>query len=213
MHEKNLVLFDYDGVIADSLQHNVEICRECGVRLGFHSFPPLDDVRNMDNMTFEDLGSLMGLTKDETEAFTRCVFERLTSRVDKLSVFPGIQELLKVLSKTHILAIVTTNTEDSVLNFLEKNGLSDYISSVSGGNRSGSKSDRTVELIKKFGVQKDRVYLIGDTVSDISEAKKAGVKSIAVTWGFQEKERLLSKRPDIVVNTPGEIQDFFKFNL
>jgi phosphoglycolate phosphatase len=210
MHEKNLILFDYDGVIADSLQHNVGICKECCTRLGFDFLPPLDDIRNMENMTFEALGSLMGLTDDETDAFKRCVFDCLISRAEAVPVFPGIHQLLKELSQNHILAVVTVNMEEGVLRFLKKNELSEYISSVSGVNRGGSKSDQTIELMEKFAIKKDRVYLIGDAVSDILEAKKAGVKSIAVTWGFQEKERLLSEGPDFVVNSPGEVQDLFK---
>jgi len=111
MHGRKLVLFDYDGVIVDSLQHNVNIAVECSNRLGFDSLPPLSDVRNMDNMTFEDLGSLMGLSEDETQVLTECIFSLLTTRMEGLSVFPGIDQLLKKLSGDHILAVLTTNRE------------------------------------------------------------------------------------------------------
>jgi|APSaa5957512622_1039677.scaffolds.fasta_scaffold38729_2 phosphoglycolate phosphatase len=209
MCEKNLILFDYDGVIADSLQHNVKIARECGKKLGFEFFPPLRDIQNMENMTFEDLGDMMGLSKDENEAFTACIFGLLTARVEMLSVFPGIHGLLKSLSRDHILAVLTTNREESVGRFLARQGLSGYISKISGSNREGSKSEKAGELMESFSMPKERVYLIGDTISDIVEARKAGVKSIAVTWGFQEKEQLLSRQPDLVVNSPGEIEAFF----
>ena len=210
MCEKNLILFDYDGVLADSLQHNVKIARECGKRLGFDLFPPIRDIRKMDNMTFEDLGDMMGFSKDENEAFTECVFSLLTARVDMLSVFPGIHRLLRSLSLDHILAVLTANREEGVGRFLVRQGLSGYISTIAGSNRTGSKSEKAGELIERFSTPKDRVYLIGDTVSDISEARKAGVKSIAVTWGFQEKGQLLSRQPDFMVDSPGEIEAFFK---
>lgn len=210
MYEKKLILFDYDGVIADSLQHNVKIARECGKRLGFDFFPPIRDIRNMENMTFEDLGDMMGLSKDENEAFTECVFSLLAARVDMLSVFPGIHRLLKSLSRDHILAVLTANREEGVGRFLARQGLSGYISTIAGSNRTGSKSEKAGELIERFSMPRERVYLIGDTISDIFEARKAGVKSIAVTWGFQDKEQLLTRQPDFVVNNPGEIEALFK---
>ncbi len=209
MHEKKLILFDYDGVIVDSLRHNVSIAMECGAQLGFESFPPLNAVRNMDHMTFEALGGLMGLTEDETRALTRCIFSLLEIRFENLSVFPGIEQLLKKLSRRHILAIVTTNREAVILNFLGKKGLSQYFSAVSGGNRSGSKSDRAGELMKRFSMTKEKTYLIGDTISDMAEARHAGVKSIAATWGFQSRERLLSENPDFLADSPEEIETIF----
>ncbi len=210
MHSKRLILFDYDGVIVDSLNHNVRIAMECAAQLGFDAFPPLEDVRNMDNMTFEELGVLMGLTDSETRALTRCIFSHLKVRVGELSVFPGIVQLLKKLSDEDILAVVTTNREEVILNLLDEKGLSQYFSAVSGGSRPGSKSDRAGELIYRFRVQKENTYLIGDTVSDILEARNAGVKSIAATWGFQDRERLLSMEPHFVADTPEEIANILK---
>ena len=52
------------------------------------------------------------------------------------------------------------------------------------------------------------MYLIGDTVGDIIEAKKAGIKSTAVTWGFQDRDRLLAMGPDFIVDTPEDINVF-----
>ncbi len=210
MHEKKLILFDYDGVIVDSLMHNVKIARECSRPLGFDFFPPLDDIRNMDHMTFEDLGTLIGFKKAQNETFLRCVFDRLNARVEELSTFPGIGRLFKILARDHILAVVTANREKGVLKLLALRGLSEYVVDVAGSDRPGAKSDKALALMKQYAVPKERVYLTGDTVSDIEEARKAGVNSIAVTWGFQKEDRLLSRSPDFLFHSPEEIEDFFR---
>jgi len=164
----------------------------------------------MDNMTFESLGILMGLSKDENQAFIGCVFDRLTAGVERLSLFPGIRRILKRLSKDHVLAVVTANSEEGVLKLLANKGLSKHISAVAGRDQNRSKSDRIRALMKRFAVQRKWTYLIGDTVSDIVEARAARVNSVAVTWGFQARWRLLREGPDFVLERPEEIADLLE---
>ena len=51
---------------------------------------------------------------------------------------------------------------------------------------------------------KDCIF-VTDTLGDIKEAIKCNVQSIAVTWGFQPKERLLKGNPYAIVETPEEL--------
>ena len=53
-------------------------------------------------------------------------------------------------------------------------------------------------------------YYIGDTSGDIKEGQKAGVTTVAVTWGFHEKENLEKENPDHIVDTPIELVKLFK---
>ena len=52
--------------------------------------------------------------------------------------------------------------------------------------------------------------VIADSLQHNVKIARECVKSIAVSWGFQEKAQLLSRQPDLVVNSPGEIEAFFK---
>lgn len=210
MQEKHLILFDYDGVIVDSLTHNVKIAKKCSEQYGFDNFPSLDDIRNMDNMTFEATGTLVGFSEEENRAFLRCVFERMNATAERLSLFPGVRRLLMRLSQEHTLAVLTANREKGVLRLLAHKGLSGCISSVAGSDRPGSKSEKAALLMKRYGMPKERTCLIGDTVSDVVEARKAGIKSIAVTWGFQGRDRLSTKAPDVMVDNPREVEALFK---
>jgi hypothetical protein len=47
--------------------------------------------------------------------------------------------------------------------------------------------------------------MVGDCVSDIRQAKLAGVASVAVTWGYHSEGKLVRESPDYVVHTPAEI--------
>ena len=49
------------------------------------------------------------------------------------------------------------------------------------------------------------MWMIGDEARDIKASKKSGIKSIAVTWGFQDEATLRRLNPDFIVKTPEDI--------
>jgi phosphoglycolate phosphatase-like HAD superfamily hydrolase len=59
-----------------------------------------------------------------------------------------------------------------------------------------------------FGARHTDVCYIGDTVFDIRAAKKAGVMSVAVASGYHTHERLAAEKPDILVRTLTELQQY-----
>jgi phosphoglycolate phosphatase len=54
-------------------------------------------------------------------------------------------------------------------------------------------------------MKKEKTFYVGDTVGDIKEARLAGVKTVAVTWGWHNKERLEMASPDYVIETPDDL--------
>jgi phosphoglycolate phosphatase-like HAD superfamily hydrolase len=61
------------------------------------------------------------------------------------------------------------------------------------------------ELIKKHGLKKEETVYIGDEVRDVEASKKAGIKAIAVTWGYNTRKALETAKADIVVDKPAEL--------
>ena len=54
------------------------------------------------------------------------------------------------------------------------------------------------------GAEPEQWY-VGDTVADIVEGKAAGVRTIAVGWGWHDAERLLGASPDYLAQTPADL--------
>jgi phosphoglycolate phosphatase-like HAD superfamily hydrolase len=48
--------------------------------------------------------------------------------------------------------------------------------------------------------------MITDTVGDVREADAAGVKSIAVTWGYEKKVDFDTIKTQAIVHTPKELK-------
>ena len=66
------------------------------------------------------------------------------------------------------------------------------------------------ELLLKNNFKPEETVLIGDTRHELEVAKKVGIKTIAVTWGFDSEEKLKSMNPDFLIHNIKELEDILK---
>jgi phosphoglycolate phosphatase len=209
---KFLIAFDYDGVLADSLTHNLGVVKQVCLSMGMTRFPTSDDIKNLETVSYKDLGRQIQIPETRIEEFTSLTFKQLSQDTALLSAFKGISDLIYKLSQRHILIIVTNNLEDVVKRFLVRHGLDTYFFSILDTESLASKSKRIIHAANKYNIDKTNVYMIGDSVNDIREAKSADVKSIAVTWGFQSRRKLKNEFPDYLIDTPMELLEIIDEN-
>ena len=60
-----------------------------------------------------------------------------------------------------------------------------------------------------FGVLPEECAFVGDSDVDVLTGKNAGMLSVAVTWGYRDKDILLSLSPDAVADTAEELENVF----
>ncbi len=207
--QNKLIIFDYDGVIVDSLNINLEIAKQACQAINHPIIPVRADIENLENLSFQDLGQQIGLPEDKVGEFTEQAFELLTKNTTPPMVFSGMKKVIQELGKENYIVIITTNIKYAVTQVLEDNGLLGPINLIVGSEQYGSKSEKIRRTMDEFEVKPNVTYMIGDALSDIREARKAGVKSIAVSWGFHSKEKLKHALPDFLVNTPYDIISIF----
>jgi phosphoglycolate phosphatase len=204
-----LIHFDYDGVLVDSFDHLLDLTRRAQMQLKSGRKPCPQDLRTIRNLTMEDLGRLIEIPEDRIPQFSSKMFHLLREDPRELTVYDGIPTVLERLSRTHKIVILTANARQGVQQTLVRNGIRDYVADIFDGESPGSKAEKMMAGMKNFGFEKGRTFMVGDALSDIVEGKKAGVKTIAVTWGFQPRRRLLEGKPDFVAESPPELIRIF----
>ena len=202
---KYLIIFDYDGVIVDSLDTNLKIAARACQKIGCPVRPSQAEIERLENIAFDDLGRQIGVPENKIPKFTEMVFDLLAQNAISPPIFPGIKEVIQKLKRKSYIAIITTNLKTAVNQVLESGGLYHDIDLVMGAEQNGSKSEKICQAMASFNVRSSLTYMIGDAVSDIREAHKAGVNSIAVNWGYHPKEKLLQASPGHIVNAPEDI--------
>jgi phosphoglycolate phosphatase len=123
------------------------------------------------------------------------------------TVYPGILNLLSALSEKNIpLAVLSNKPHAFTIEIVEKLFPENIFSQVLG-NCEGltHKPDPAgaLEIAATLGVYPEECTLIGDSTMDLDTAKNAGMKSIAVTWGYHDCDRLTAA--DAIVDSVEEL--------
>lgn len=201
----SLILFDYDGVLADTLADMLRFAQEACDDLGVQHTVSETDLRELDVMSFAMLGRACGVPEERVDEFVRRCTEKFATRKSPPAIFPGLAEVVRQLAQTHPLVVVTGNTEGNVRAFLKAHGLDGCFRAVYGLDMPGSKVEKILMAKSQSAADDQVVYMIGDSVSDVRAAKAADVKSIVVSWGHQSAERLIGAKPDHIVGRPEEL--------
>ena len=201
-----LIVFDYDGVIADSLTSALAAAASAGRSLGLRKTElSAEDLAHLDTITFESIGLLMGCGSGEVERFRDLIFAKMRQESATVQLFPGITDVLRQLAQQRIVCVVSANAADVVHRVLEREGIVDHISAIVGGDRPGDKAVKIAGLVDRFACQPSSAVMVGDALSDLHSAERAGVGSIAVAWGWQPLTALCAAGPDAVAHRPSQL--------
>jgi len=151
------------------------------------------------------------LTTPDTEAFFNILPVKLreTSADAKVTVYPGAIELVKALSARSEITIglVTGNIESCARIKLDKAGMHGHFQIGAFGHEHGDRREIARLALNRAntdlptGKSFARIFLIGDTPSDISAAHHIGAISIAVTTGHYTRPQLIAAGANHVIDS------------
>ena len=205
-----LILFDFDGVLADTLDDLLQFGQEACNELGVSHVAVKEDLSTLEVMSFANFGRQMEVPEPLIEEFVRKSLEKMANKKSSIATFPGLAEAVKDLSARYVLGIVTTNSTQNVKAFLIEHGLEDCIRVIYGVDLPGSKAQKISQARDQFAVSGETVFMIGDSASDMRAASEASAKSIGVSWGHQSVEMLISAKADFIVYSPKELTEILK---
>jgi HAD superfamily hydrolase (TIGR01662 family) len=204
MSAKSIIIFDFDGTLADSFDDVIAVFNELAQEYKLSEIKP-EDIPKLKNI------SSRGILKKFKFPAWRLPFllkkgRRLfNARISSINLFPGIKETLAELkSRGCTLGILSSNSEENIKNFLDRNqaNLFDFVYTAS--NLFG-KDKALKKIIRKHQYNAADVIYVGDETRDIEAAKKCGVKVIAVSWGFNSREILEKFNPNYLIDKPEEL--------
>jgi phosphoglycolate phosphatase len=194
MKRKHL-LFDFDGVIADSFEQAYEVSSSIIKSL------TKDEYRSQ----FE--GNIYDSLEKESQLCTVSeYFEIYSKRMKDVSLIDGIGDLIRRSSNDHELSIVSSSTTEIITNYLIVHDLKKHFLKIAGAEEERCKSKKIKQICQEYEVMPENCLFITDTLGDIREAERSGVRSVAVTWGFHDEERLNKGNPYAVVSTVVELE-------
>ena len=205
----DVVLFDWDGVMYDSMENIAryaqEVCRHFGKDENVQNFlasydQPFWDYYERQGIpckTAEERADIYSLYHDQI----RPVLENDPS-VKQPAIFPEIIDTLKELRARGLkIGIVSAHKPNEIIDVLTQAGLADAIDFMVG--LAHNKAEGIATLCKENGFDPERVLMLGDLPSDLRDGRAAGVKVGAVARFPEAEDRLGSYDPDYLVGSVG----------
>ena len=202
-----LIIFDFDGVLADTLDDLLQFGQEACDELGVEHIVKKDDLSNLEVMSFAAYGRACEVPDHLVDEFVKRCLKRFAGKKSPPAIFNGMGNIVRRLAVNNTIAIITTNSSQNVNAFLVEHGLDGYVHAVYGVDSPGSKAQKISIARNRLlaETKQESVFMVGDSLSDIRAAKETATTSIAVTWGHQSLEHLLGGDPDYIVNFPCEL--------
>lgn len=189
-----MLVFDFDGTIADSLAVSVDIANEIGPHFGLPSIDEsqLQQLKGLSLREFLQEANLHWSQVPELAIRARAAFKKHLNRVEPIA---GMPELIESLAQQSCpMHILTSNTRSNVQAFLKKHDIQGFGRIISPRNIHG-KGASLKKLCTQFGYTPDQALMIGDELRDIQAAQQAAVPVVAVTWGLNSESLLRSTKP------------------
>ena len=200
-----LLHFDYDGVLVDSFDQLLGAFQRTAADTGLGRPPTRNDFETIEDLHAAGLAALLGVPEADIDRYTTRTHALLEADGYEPAMFPGIPDLLRTLSRQHTIAIVTSNYEHLVRQGLARNGVNECVSFVLDARQPGDKSEKILHALAHFRIPPKEGFMIGDTRGDIRHGKRAGVRTVGVTWGYQARRTLMRESPDFIVDSPRDL--------
>jgi phosphoglycolate phosphatase len=128
-----------------------------------------------------------------------------------LSLFEGVLPMLAELrTRQHWLAVATGKSRRGLDDVLQTSELKPLFDSSRTADETAGKPHPQMlqELMSEFGVEPQRVLMIGDTTHDLQMALNAGCPGVGVSYGAHEPEAFHALQPRFVAHTVRELHDW-----
>jgi phosphoglycolate phosphatase len=200
-----LLIFDWDGTLVDSIGRIVE------------SMHWAADSCELARCSDAQVKGIIGLGLPEAiaslhpelvetalvERFRCCYSERyLALEAEPSALFPGVAEALAMFrAQGYRLAVATGKSRHGLRRVLEGRGWLDYFDVTRCADETASKPDPLMleEILEHCGVPAERALMVGDSSFDLRMARHAGMDCVAVGYGAQPLAVLREHGPALAI--------------
>lgn len=209
MNQMKIIIFDFDGVILDSENSHFiafnEGLKNLNINISedeyYSKYISLDDRGVITNVVND---KNISVTNEEIDMIIKNKNDYFESRlIDNSKLFPGVEELIIQLSKNFVLSIGSGANRSEIIKTLKNNNIYDYFEIIVSSDEVNNPKpnpetyNRVLDNINTdFNI--NEIIVIEDSPGGIEAAKSAGLKCIAITNTFDNKE--LGKADIIVSN-------------
>jgi phosphoglycolate phosphatase len=189
-----LIMFDLDGTLVDTAQDITNALNFAIKPYGIKILTVKDTIQLIGEGVSRLVEKIlpaekMNLKSEIMNGFLEYYSEHL---IEHSKEYPYIKETLESLT-TVKKAVISNKREDLSKRLLDELGLTEHFDLIIGSDTAGERKPSPVPVlyvITKLVANVEESIIVGDSNYDIEAGKKAGVKTVAVTYGYRPRESL-----------------------
>jgi phosphoglycolate phosphatase len=207
----DLIMFDFDGTIADSLPAAIASVQAMLNELGYPKKSAEEIGRHIGFGEEALVAGSIGTHNEKLVKQAQSVYYKHNlENIKNVKLYPHVKEFLEYF-KNKLKVVVSNKRDEFIELILDQQQVDNYFVEIKGGDTSPClKPDPCTinEVLKEYNIAADQALYIGDMTVDIATGKNAGVLTCAVTYGFHDAETLQKTKPDFLVNDLLELKEF-----
>ena len=195
-HQKKVLIFDFDGTIADSFKiflQTLNLITDSKYDVSKSSITALK------KMTMPQIIKKLNIKRWKLPFLVLKGRKQLSKKIEFVKPFNSMEQTISTLHDNgYIMYILSSNDATAINKFLQKHQMAKYFCNVYGNAGLLSKAKAINKLIKKEHLVKSNCIYIGDEMRDVEASNKAGIDVISVDWGFSDGDALRSINKNVV---------------
>ncbi len=213
----DLIVFDWDGTLADSANAIVFSIQGAARDLGVTE-PSNEEARYVIGLGLSEAIEHLfpSLSSQKLSLLSERYRHHYLAQDKKISLYKGASEIISALHAENFLLAVATGKSRAGLNrAFKSSGLGSFFHASRCADETFSKPHPAMllELMSQFGVEANRTLMIGDTTHDLQMAINACVSRVGVTYGAHPKENLETLAPLTCVESVTKLHLWLNTNI
>jgi phosphoglycolate phosphatase len=198
-----LLLFDFDGVLVDSIDVYEKTVTDCLQQIGQPLTRGREEFLELFEGNFYESLKQKGVNMDKFVAASVDILSKVN--YTDMKPFDAIRPVLRELAKNHPMIVISSNDTPTIAKALRLYDFLGIFQEILGSDFMLSKKDKILYAAKKYNATFSDIYYIGDTTGDMKEGRQAGITTVGVTWGWHSKELMATSQPDYLFDKPGDL--------
>ncbi|NNE90080.1 MAG: HAD-IA family hydrolase [Verrucomicrobiales bacterium] len=203
--EKPLLMFDFDGTLANTLETGIEIFNEIAPDYELHPIT-IHEARELRRLHTRALLDRLGISRLMAIKVGAHIKRLLHQRMDEVELILGTEEaIMELFEAGYPLGILSSNSTDNIRSFLDRFGLLHCFGFIEAGVSLFGKPQRIRNVLRKEKFDSENAIYVGDETRDMEASRKVGVCGIAVCWGANGRDAMMTEGPEFCIDDPAEL--------
>jgi len=205
-----IIIFDFDGTIADTFESFIAIGNTLAEEFNFKSI----DHHQIEAFKDKTIRQAIRDLEVPVLQIPKLLLKGKKAQHDhiqNIKLIAGMALVLEQLkSQNTPLGLVSTNTLQNIQPVLKNHHLENTFDFIGTGSGLFGKRRALNKIIKQQHLNKDHILYVGDEIRDIEASRSIGISVASVTWGYNSRKVLQTHHPDYLIDQPQELLHLIK---